>query len=628
MSGFRAGGVVLSSTIRRTVRRSQTVVPFGPGAIYDFGNESLVALDISQWPVQSCKEIRLPRLEAHLDVSGFKEPPVADGSGKAKRAFSVPYMRFPTWLFCPNCTRMFKWEWKNEIAGEVPKCRHCSDHGKLSPMRFMAICPDGHLLDVPWAEWAHSGKNGNNNCTKKAFDLRFESDARKGGGLESLIIRCFECKANRDLGQLCLPNALRSIGEGRCPGRHPWQNHANAEPCTHPPRVVQRGESNAYFADTLSALDITETVWDEGTDELTDKIKAHTFFPTLVQLVKVMPDASPSHRAIDTFLTKIAAGLQTTTARVWQCLQGASDTAPAATDIHEDGTPLQQLKRDEWNAFRKATHEVSGRGFVTQRVELDKFGAKFHGSEGTAWREFRTLISDVILVRRIRIVKALTGFRRLDANGRKLPPALSGNLGWLPATEVFGEGIYLELDNGCLALWEESLPSSALASMVSKQQQSKLGASFPSATAKGVLLHTLSHLLIRQLSFECGYSSSSLSERIYCSEEMSGILIYTGSADSEGSLGGLVREGEPDRIYSIVRTALFRAEWCSNDPICSEMPFQGMAGLNRAACHACVLIGETSCESANVLLDRSLLFGKPGLPGYFERLMKLIGDPP
>lgn len=627
MPGFCAGGAVLSTTIRRTVRRSQTVVPFGPGAIYDFGNESLVALDISQWPVRSCKEIRLPRLEAHLAVTGFKEPPVAEGYGKAEKAFSVPYMRFPTWLFCPNCTRMFKWAWKDEIASEAPRCRRCSDHGKLAPMRFIGICADGHLLDVPWAAWAHSGKKGSHNCEATASNLRFVSDAGKGGGLESLSIACDNCNASRDLGRLCQPNALRSIGQGSCPGRHPWQNHESAEPCTHSPRVVQRGESNAYFADTLSALDITETVGDGGTDGLTDKIKAHTFFPTLLQLVKAMPDALPSHRAIDTFLTQIAAGLQTTTAQVWQCVQGASDIAPTVIDTHQDGTPLQQLKRDEWNAFQKATHDLSGRGFVTQRVDLDKFGARFHGSEEIAWREFRRLIRDVILVRRIRIVKALTGFRRLDANGRKLPPTLSGNLGWLPATEVFGEGIYLELDHESLALWEKSLPPSALASMVGKQQQSKLGASFPAATSRGVLLHTLSHLLIRQLSFECGYSSSSLSERIYCSEQMSGILIYTGSADSEGSLGGLVREGEPDRIYSIVRTALFRAEWCSNDPICSEMPFQGMAGLNRAACHACVLIGETSCESANVLLDRSLLFGRSGCAGYFERLMKLIGDP-
>lgn len=627
MSGLRSGGAILSTTIRRTVRRSQTVVPFGPGAIYDFGNESLVALDISQWPVRNCKEIRLPRLEAHLAVTGFKEPPVAEGYGKAEKAFSVPYMRFPTWLFCPNCTRMFKWTWNDEIAGEAPRCRNCSDHGKLAPMRFIAICADGHLLDVPWGAWAHSRKNGKHVCQATEFNLRFVSDPGKGGGLESLSIKCDNCDASRDLGQLCQPNALRSIGKGNCPGRHPWQSHENAEPCTHSPRIVQRGESNAYFADTLSALDITEAARDVGTDELTDKIMTHAYFPTIQQLVKAMPDVLPSHPAIDTFLTQIADSLKTTKERVWQCFQGDSGAAAAAISIHNDGTALEQLKRDEWNAFRKATHELTGRGFVTQRVDLDKFGAVFHGSEEADWKEFRRLIRDVILVRRIRIVKALTGFRRLDANGRKVAPTLSGNLGWLPATEVFGEGIYLELDYESLRLWEENLPSSALAGMAAKQQQSQLGASFPPVTPRGVLLHTLSHLLIRQLSFECGYSSSSLSERIYCSEKMAGILIYTGSADSEGSLGGLVREGEADRIYSIVRTALFRAEWCSNDPICSEMPFQGMAGLNRAACHACVLIGETSCESANALLDRSLLFGGAGRPGYFEKLMKLIGNP-
>ena len=67
------------------------------------------------------------------------------------------------------------------------------------------------------------------------------------------------------------------------------------------------------------------------------------------------------------------------------------------------------------------------------------------------------------------------------------------------------------------------------------------------------MLHTLSHLLISQLSFECGYSVASLSERLYCSnkednKEMSGIFIYTANGDSEGTLGGL--SDRADLMYS------------------------------------------------------------------------------
>jgi hypothetical protein len=132
-------------------------------------------------------------------------------------------------------------------------------------------------------------------------------------------------------------------------------------------------------------------------------------------------------------------------------------------------------------------------------------------------------------------------------------------------------------------------------------------------------------MLIRQLSFECGYASSSLRERIFAADSssslagMAGILIYTAEGDSEGSLGGLVREGQAERLFPTILSALQNARWCSSDPICRELSGQGLQGLNRAACHACALISETSCICANVLLDRAMLVGDgAGLPGFFD----------
>lgn len=109
---------------------------------------------------------------------------------------------------------------------------------------------------------------------------------------------------------------------------------------------------------------------------------------------------------------------------------------------------------------------------------------------------------------------------------------------------------------------------------------------------------------------------------------MAGILIYTASADSEGALGGLVRQGQPERLFSTIKTALFRGNWCSNDPICSELARQGIQGLNKSACHACTLIAETACNHANSLLDRSLLFGEVNNSsiGYFSNLLKMTEE--
>ena len=149
----------------------------------------------------------------------------------------------------------------------------------------------------------------------------------------------------------------------------------------------------------------------------------------------------------------------------------------------------------------------------------------------------------------------------------------------------------------------------------------------PQPTPKFVLLHTLAHLLVRQLAFECGYAASSLRERIYASDKgtpMSGILIYTADSDAEGSLGGLVRQGNKDRFIPTLITALERGQWCSADPVCRELSGQGMNGLNRAACHSCSLLSETSCISHNSLLDRMLLLGYDEINhdyGFFSEMI-------
>lgn len=143
-----------------------------------------------------------------------------------------------------------------------------------------------------------------------------------------------------------------------------------------------------------------------------------------------------------------------------------------------------------------------------------------------------------------------------------------------------------------------------------------------------ILLHTLAHVLINQLNFDCGYGSASLRERLYCdftdpSRPMQGFLIYTASGDSEGTMGGLVRQGKPERLEVTLRRALRHAAWCSSDPVCIESSGPGPDNANLAACHGCCLLPETSCEEGNRLLDRTLLVGKPGEStiGFFHDLV-------
>ena len=130
-----------------------------------------------------------------------------------------------------------------------------------------------------------------------------------------------------------------------------------------------------------------------------------------------------------------------------------------------------------------------------------------------------------------------------------------------------------------------------------------------------ILIHTFAHLIINQLSFECGYGSSSIRERIYCEKtgnefDMCGVLIYTASGDSEGSLGGLVRQGLPGRIEDTIVDAIKNAFWCTSDPVCIQSTGQGPESCNLAACHNCAILPETCCEHGNRLLDRGVVIGK------------------
>jgi len=131
-----------------------------------------------------------------------------------------------------------------------------------------------------------------------------------------------------------------------------------------------------------------------------------------------------------------------------------------------------------------------------------------------------------------------------------------------------------------------------------------------------VLLHTLSHLVLQSLAMACGYPASSIRERIYVGEKHFGFLLYTGTPDADGTLGGLVQEARHFERH--LTAALHQASLCSNDPICAQHDSgRSLEGrwLHGAACHGCSFIAETSCEMRNDFLDRALVVPVLGLPG-------------
>jgi hypothetical protein len=230
--------------------------------------------------------------------------------------------------------------------------------------------------------------------------------------------------------------------------------------------------------------------------------------------------------------------------------------------------------------------------------------------------------SRVALLDKLRETRAFVGFSRIFDSSNVSNPSRwklisHEKKNWLPAIVVRGEGIFLVFNKDRLSDWVKAHGEYHVQRFSSinknlKAQAERRKSTFNPSTPTFTLLHTFAHVLISQLIFDCGYGSSSLRERIYYSEDdlkMAGVLIYTAAGDSEGTMGGLVKMGEPGFLDQTIGRALERARWCSSDPVCIDSSGQGPDNCNLAACHSCALLPETSCEQQNRLLDRGVLVG-------------------
>jgi hypothetical protein len=184
---------------------------------------------------------------------------------------------------------------------------------------------------------------------------------------------------------------------------------------------------------------------------------------------------------------------------------------------------------------------------------------------------------------------------------------------WLPAIENKGEGIFLQFRRGAIESWvsraDVQLRGQELAAGFDCWHAEHQGVHRQFPGLPYLMLHSFSHLLITAVALECGYPASSIRERIYALPSTGyGMILYTGTTDAEGTLGGLVEVGR--RIHQHVRTALELGDLCSNDPVCAQhtphSPHERRF-LHGAACHGCLLIAETSCEQHNDFLDRALV---------------------
>ena len=568
------------ASIKGTVRRSQLVTTYGVGAVVAVEDESFMVAGIDRWP-QGELDLHEPRLERRLEVQGFRQPPAREDRP------DVPVVRYPRWYSCPKCRRLAD---HRLLAGAFDSndCARC--HRRLVPSRFVAVCARGHISDFPYMRWVHEGKQAEG----VAHELYIEAKGATAG-LRDILITC-SCGRRRTMDKAFEKNAFQGIAS--CRGQRPWLQAAN-EDCGTVIRTLQRGASNVWFGSVRSAISIPP--WSEAAFQLLNAYWT---------ILRAMPDNA----------------IRTTIENLGIAQQGFSvDDLVAAVDDRKTleggdrsthALSEEEFRRQEFEALDRGHPETSGQ-------------QQFVAVEGELPNELRPWFAKVMKVKRLREVRALDGFTRL------LPPGLGADVaplsveptGWLPAIEVKGEGIFLKFDESRLRDWAKQPGVIQRASWIDDQYLKRAAAWGREAdrtiTPRFVAVHTFAHALINQLSLEAGYPAASLRERLYVFDDAAGVLIYTATTDSAGSLGGVIGQAEPDRMLPSIREAIGRYSWCSSDPVCIEATAAGADALNLAACHACALLPETSCEEMNALLDRGLLVGTPDEPsvGLFATLL-------
>ncbi|UJR84191.1 DUF1998 domain-containing protein [Sandaracinus amylolyticus] len=592
------------------IRQSQLVTTFGPGAMVDLVDRAVVVGGLEHWhwgdvkwtPLDDPRLRRalLPRLKAlapDLDLAPtdyFRTPPECSQKYPTLSA-GVRALEFPRWLVCQQCRRLGR-------AGDVFEptkrgYRHqCATNkqGRAIPVRFVSACRKGHLSDFPWRAFAHHEREGG-ICDRPELYLREGAT----GDLGKIRVECESCGS-----KMAMSAARGSLF--RCDGDRPWLGgRAVSEKCDLHSELLVRTASHAYFAQVVSALRLPPAQPSLATRRVRE--------PEVWKLVQKVKNVEQLQMLAD--LQEVVAG----------ALKGLA--------LPEVLAAIEAERSDKAEATERPLRSVEFERIVSAPDEQPGNEPE-EGVEFAAYRVPRArvdlprVVRGLIVLPELREIRVQVSFSRFDSvsanlqgefdfeRARLKPAALTlpgGNQKWLPAAQVRGEGIFVELDEDAVQAWERRPAVVARANKLMDALTADGRGDF--AGARFYMLHSLAHLLLTAISLECGYAASAIRERIYCQAPgvpgepaMAAIMLSTGTTGSEGTLGGLVEEGR--RLRHHLREAWDLGRLCSNDPVCAAHDPSSPSSDRRtegAACHGCLYIAECSCERFNRFLDRALV---------------------
>ena len=648
------------------VRLSHLLRHCSVGAIVRGPESLMVVPDIREWggPNDNPLEREIRYVDQVRSALGIGEslcrPPIAKERHGWKTGW-IPALRFPAWMRCLTCGLLHRRPWKDgersgtncwgagpvrtgSMAGKDGTSGECA--GRLEQVSWVLVHKEGYLADVPWHDLAHAGAREEagdaGECRRDWREPYLTLVERLAGRPE---IHCRRCRS-------------RGLLESRYPHpagtwQQPWLREPLAEPAEEPAWVMEINDVRVHSPVTGTALVIPpESRIRRGT--VVDRLHSSSRQQRRIRRAR-------NWRARNSIVRRLAGE--------YGCAPEEIEHAVVEIDkgypLYGQSVSVDDLRKSEYGALTDRIPDLrDDEDFVTRHHSASWRKLRDRFARGIARRAIDT-VDRLVAVDRLKEIMVSRGFNRVG--GDRLPPDIVGESDWLPAVELYGEGIFFTLNEAVLARWEAVTALHQRADAFARRyHQSDLQDRPPDifVTPRLLLCHTLAHLLIRQLETVAGYPAASLKERLYSAgggapgsiepapgakeiradagispggppadigprtngEEgpagkspMAGILIYVAVADEEGSLGGLAELAEPERFLRLLTGALEAANWCSLDPVCGEREGHGPGLLNGAACHACALAPETSCEHGNILLDRTFVQGDGAdIPAFLD----------
>jgi len=597
------------------VRLSHLLRHCSVGAVVRGPEYLLVVRDTREWTDRSGAPVGrvipyVEQVKSAMEIDReLREPPIASETQKGVQGECVPANIFPGWMRCmgSTCGALHYRPWRGEDNFRAV-CLVCGK-GTLEQVPWVLAHQEGHLADVPWHFLAHKNAvTPDQKGCRRTWDFPYLTLKPRGQG--RMDLRCNQCGCV----SLFDPRDRLPFGESR----QPWLT-TRPEASEVMAEILELNDTRLHLAVTQNALVIPP--------------ESRVRRGTVVDRLYASSDKLKKVEQAKTVLQKRQALKQM--AREFHC---STDELSEAMDEIAKGYPLygQQITKgllleSEYAALTDLIPDLADdEDFVPRHLTQEWRDLIAKQSNGSRIARVGELVDLVVAVDRLKEIMVMKGFQRLTREGAIVPPDIEGDTNWLPALELYGEGLFFTLNEAQLRRWESQASLQERARDLARRYEASDYSFEPevAVSPRFLLLHTLAHMLIKQLESQAGYPAASLKERIYCStvqeQPMAGILIYVAVPDVVGSLGGLSEQAKPQRLLNLLSRLFDHAEWCSLDPVCAEHEGQGPGLLNMAACHACALIPEPCCAYGNVLLDR--LFVRGDRANGLKSILDFAGD--